>query len=100
MVHVAAFIISVNQVHRSCIHIQIVKLGDGIDDVKNYLLSQAKPGKWLYPGNVWTDQNAELVILNTVKAALLNQMPQEVPYKLEPVIEYFNVDENGKVLFL
>ncbi|CAG9863947.1 unnamed protein product [Phyllotreta striolata] len=72
--------------------------GDGMDDVRNYLVSKAKPGQWLFPEAVWTDQNTESVIINTVKAALLNFMPQEVPYKLQPIIEYLNVDEGGKIV--
>ncbi|KAG5890727.1 hypothetical protein JTB14_026033 [Gonioctena quinquepunctata] len=69
--------------------------GDGLEDVKKYLINNAKPGEWVFPEEVWTDQEAETIVKNTVKATLLNFIPQEIPYLLKPVIEYFNVDENG-----
>ncbi|KAJ8959738.1 hypothetical protein NQ314_006162 [Rhamnusium bicolor] len=71
--------------------------GDGLSDVKNYLIRNAKPGQWMFPHEVWTDQSAEMIITNSVQAKFLDFLPQEIPYQLKPVIEYFNVDENGVI---
>ncbi|CAH1997402.1 unnamed protein product [Acanthoscelides obtectus] len=71
--------------------------GDGLEDVRNYLISKAQPGEWLFPEQVWTDQSTETIITNTVKAKLLDFIPQEIPYNLKPCMEYFNVDETGEV---
>lgn len=67
-----------------------------MSDIKNYLVKQAKPGKWLFPEQVWTDQNAEQIITKAVQAKLLDFLPQEIPYHLKAVIEYFDMDEKGK----
>ncbi|CAH1154649.1 unnamed protein product [Phaedon cochleariae] len=71
--------------------------GDGLEDIKKYLLNSAKRGKWIFPEKTWTDQISETVILNTVKATLLNFLPQEIPYQLTPLIEYLNVDQNDVI---
>ncbi|XP_028145382.1 GTPase Era, mitochondrial isoform X1 [Diabrotica virgifera virgifera] len=72
--------------------------GDGLEEIREYLIYNAKPGEWMFPGDTWTDQKAESVVINTVKAVLLNHMPQEIPYKLQPKLEYFNSDEvTGKI---
>ncbi|VEN55914.1 unnamed protein product [Callosobruchus maculatus] len=71
--------------------------GDGLEDVRNYLLSKAQPGEWMFPEAVWTDQSAESIITNTVQAKLLDFIPQEIPYNLKSYMEYFNVDEAGKI---
>lgn len=70
-------------------------VGNGLDDIKQYLTNKAKPGKWLYPSHVWSDQSSETIVLNAVKATLLDFLPQEIPYELKPIMEYFN-EENGK----
>lgn len=71
--------------------------GDGLADVKNYLVKNAKPGKWLFPEQVWTDQSAESIISNSVHAKLLDFLPQEIPYSLKPELEYFDVSEEGVI---
>ncbi|CAH1997401.1 unnamed protein product [Acanthoscelides obtectus] len=74
--------------------------GDGLEDVRNYLISKAQPGEWLFPEQVWTDQSTETIITNTVKAKLLDFIPQEIPYNLKPCMEYFNVDETVSIAIL
>lgn len=69
--------------------------GDGMLEIKDYLLENAKPGKWMFPSNVWTDQSAEQIILNTVKAMLLQYLQQEIPYTLRPEMELFEINQEG-----
>lgn len=69
--------------------------GDGLDSVRNYLIDNSYPNKWLYPSEVWTDQSREAIILNTVMATFLDFLPQEIPYKLKPVIEMCEENVNG-----
>ncbi|XP_025837206.1 GTPase Era, mitochondrial [Agrilus planipennis] len=71
--------------------------GDGLEDVKNYLLCQAKPGNWLYSEEVWTDQLPEQIIQNTVKATFLDFLPQEIPYRLKPQIELLDFNKEGVI---
>lgn len=69
--------------------------GDGMSDIKEYLLKNAKFDKWMFPANTWTDQTTEQIILNSVKAILLQYLQQEIPYNLRPEMELFNVNEEG-----
>lgn len=73
----------------------LLYLGSGLSDVKNYLIKSAKPHNWLYPADTWTDQTPEKIIINTVKATLLDFLPQEIPYELKPEIELLEIDEDG-----
>jgi len=62
--------------------------GDGIEKIKKYLMKSAKPGKWAYSEEDWTDQTRETLIVETVRAKFLDFLHQEIPYKLVTEIEY------------
>lgn len=71
--------------------------GSGLDEVKNFLIRNAKPGEWLFPEEIWSDRTAEQIIVDSVKAKLLDFLPQEIPYQLKPEMEFFNIDgEKGR----
>lgn len=70
---------------------------NGLDDLRAYLVSQAKPRKWMFPDNVWSDQTPELIITNTVKAQLLNYLQQEIPYQCKVQMEFFDISETGSI---
>ncbi|XP_022916981.2 GTPase Era, mitochondrial [Onthophagus taurus] len=72
--------------------------GDGLVDIKNFLSLQAKPGKWLFPEEEFTDQPPETIIINTVKATLLNFLPQEMPYLLKVELEHFEMNPDGVII--
>lgn len=69
--------------------------GDGVDDIKNYLLERSRVAPWMYPAAHWTDQSPEDVIVKTVQATLLDFLPQEIPYRLRTVMEYMDITEEG-----
>ncbi|XP_039292056.1 GTPase Era, mitochondrial [Nilaparvata lugens] len=64
--------------------------GNGIGDIKEYLLRCAQPGEWIFPRNAFTDQSFVKIIEQTVQAALLDNLPHEVPYNLTSQMEYFD----------
>lgn len=70
-------------------------LDDGIQDVKDYLFKISKPGEWIYNKNARSDQSAETLIVNTVRATLLDFLPQEIPYRLKCELELYELSENG-----
>lgn len=51
----------------------------------------------MFPSHIWTDQSAEQMILNSVKAILLQYLQQEIPYNLKPQIELFEINEEGVI---
>ncbi|XP_030763186.1 GTPase Era, mitochondrial [Sitophilus oryzae] len=69
--------------------------GDGLAEVKKHLIANAKLGKWMFREEIWTDQSAENIIVTSVRAKLLDFLPQEIPYGLQTEIEYFDVNDEG-----
>jgi len=71
--------------------------GEGLEDVRNYLVDKAKPGNWLYPPNIWSDQRPEDLVLELVKGKFLDYLPQELGYELETEMELFEKNEKGVI---
>ncbi|CAH0564185.1 unnamed protein product [Brassicogethes aeneus] len=63
--------------------------GSGIPEVRDYLIKNAKPNKWMFPEETWTNETPENLVLKAVQATLLNFLPQEIPYTLKPELELF-----------
>ncbi|CAK9809503.1 GTPase Era, mitochondrial [Anthophora plagiata] len=57
--------------------------GSGVDDLRNYLLDSAKPKNWKYEENTYINQPIETIIEETVRAKLMDTLPQEIPYKIK-----------------
>jgi len=72
--------------------------GDGVNDLKEYLLKTAKPGVWDYPGNVKFDDDPRNVVINIVKSKFLDYLPHRIPYELMPEIQMWEVDEDWNSL--
>ena len=68
---------------------------DGIDDLKQYLLSAAKPGDWKFPAHVITTQNPESLVIMTVKEKLLDLLSNELPYVIRMRIASWCVMRTG-----
>ncbi|KAI9582852.1 GTPase Era, mitochondrial [Glossina fuscipes] len=71
-------------------------IGSGLNDVHNYLIASAKPRRWEYTAENFSDETPENLIVDSVKARLLDYLPQEIPYNLETFLEYYSV-ENGTI---
>ncbi|XP_076654076.1 GTPase Era, mitochondrial [Halictus rubicundus] len=71
--------------------------GDGVDDLRNYLLDCAKGRDWQYHGNLYTDQSLETIVTETIRAKLLDHLPDDIPYKIRVKIEHFDVADDGTV---
>ncbi|XP_018303138.1 GTPase Era, mitochondrial [Mycetomoellerius zeteki] len=63
---------------------------DGVNDLRTYLLDSAKPRAWEYEGHVYTDNTCQDIIWQTVRAKLLDILPNEVPYSLLVKLEHFD----------
>lgn len=60
----------------------------------------AKPGEWLFPQDVYTDQTYIKIIEETVQSKLLDNLPNEVPYNLSTQLEYYDEGCEGIILLL
>uniref|UniRef100_A0A1B0D336 GTPase Era, mitochondrial n=1 Tax=Phlebotomus papatasi TaxID=29031 RepID=A0A1B0D336_PHLPP len=64
--------------------------GNGLPEVVNFLQTKAKISNWEFNEGTHTDQSNETIIQETVRARLLDFLPQEIPYSLESELEYFS----------
>ncbi|CAH1401502.1 unnamed protein product [Nezara viridula] len=68
-------------------------LGKGMHDFKNYLLKKTYPGKWIFPPDIYTDQNPVKIIEEAVHSKLLEHLPEEIPYNVNVELEYLDMDK-------
>lgn len=64
--------------------------GDGVNDLRTYLLDSAKPRAWEYKEHVYSDNTCEDIIRLTVRAKLMDILPNEIPYRLQVKLEHFD----------
>lgn len=62
--------------------------------LQKFLLARANKRHWEYGADEYTDQPPEGLVVQSVRAQLLNFLPQEIPYLLKSEIEYYT-EENG-----
>ena len=67
--------------------------GDGVPDLKEYLLGSVRPGKWRYPEGLQYDGDTKQIVLNIIKSKFLDHLPNVIPYKLIPEIQMWEMDE-------
>ncbi|XP_012254706.1 GTPase Era, mitochondrial [Athalia rosae] len=73
-------------------------LGDGVQDLRHYLLDSAKPREWDYERDTLTDQKPEEMVLRIVRAGMLNTLPAEIPHNLDIKMEYYNVCDDRSIV--
>nr|XP_034182816.1 GTPase Era, mitochondrial [Osmia lignaria] len=71
--------------------------GDGIDDLRNYLLDSAKVQEWKYEKDCNTDQTVENIIQETVRAKLMDVLPAEMPFNIKLQMEHFDYTEDDGI---
>ncbi|XP_014285203.1 GTPase Era, mitochondrial [Halyomorpha halys] len=68
-------------------------LGKGVNTFKNYLLNKAYPGEWIFPADVYTDQDPVTIIEEAVHSKLLEHLPEEIPYNVHVQLEYLDMEK-------
>jgi len=54
-------------------------------------LDSAKPQDWQYEEHICSDHTYEEIIKQTIRAKLMDNLPNEIPYKLNVKLEHFDV---------
>ncbi|XP_037961633.2 GTPase Era, mitochondrial [Plutella xylostella] len=73
--------------------------GDGVAEIKEYLMNNAKPASLQYSPEDWTDQAPEKLIEEAVRAKFLDFLHQEIPYNLKIQLEYYEeVEEEDRII--
>eukprot|EP00057_Strongylocentrotus_purpuratus_P025724 XP_011680198.1 PREDICTED: GTPase Era, mitochondrial [Strongylocentrotus purpuratus] len=71
--------------------------GDGVNDLKEFLVTNAKPGDWEYHEDVVTNLTPEEIVRDAIREKLLETLPQEVPYNISQSTELWRTGENGEL---
>ncbi|XP_033099789.1 GTPase Era, mitochondrial-like [Anneissia japonica] len=74
------------------------KSGDGVQELKDFLMESAKPEEWEYHKIVVTDLSPMEILEEAVREQLLECLPQEIPYNITQQNEFWDYDENGTLV--
>lgn len=70
------------------------KSNDGVEDLKRYLFSRARPGNWIFTRNLLTDQMPQEIAEMCVREKMLENLENEVPYEIGLQTSYWEVDDD------
>jgi len=72
--------------------------GEGIDQLREHLVAAAMPGQWRFDPSLKTDSDPQTVMLGVVRSRLLANLPKNIPYKLEPIVNMWVFDDEWQQL--
>ena len=71
--------------------------GDGVADLKNYLLAQMPVGPWLFPEDQLTDMSERLMAAEMTREQIFRQLHDELPYAATVRPEIWEERPDGSV---
>jgi len=72
------------------------KKGDGVDDLKKFLVKNVKEGEWMYPEDQISDIPTRLFVAEITREKLMLKLGQELPYRTMVETESFEEKEPSK----
>lgn len=72
--------------------------GDGVEDLKQYLLSKMPQGPWLFPEDQLSDLPSRLLAAEVTREQLFLQLQQELPYAAAVVPEIWETKKDGSAV--
>jgi len=73
------------------------KTGDGVKDLRDYLLDATKPGFHRFDRSILLDLDPRKAVLNIVKSKLLEYLDHDLPYALKPQLEHWEYDKENEL---
>ena len=73
------------------------KTGEGVDKLKEFLLKQAKFGKWLFNEDEITDTPIKFLASEITREKLFLKLNQEIPYSVNVETEKWEEFQNGDI---
>ena len=70
------------------------KTNEGVDELKRYLFSRARPNEWIFTRNMMTDQMPQEMAEMCVREKMLENLPNEIPYELGLHTTHWELDDN------
>uniref|UniRef100_A0A0K2TDZ2 GTPase Era, mitochondrial n=1 Tax=Lepeophtheirus salmonis TaxID=72036 RepID=A0A0K2TDZ2_LEPSM len=66
--------------------------GTGVNKLRSYLLETSKPGPHLFPSEIKTDLDTRRFVKDIIKSKLLDFLPYDIPYLLDPIIDFWKLE--------
>ena len=73
------------------------KQNDGVNDLRNYLLTRAKKGEWQFPRSLVTDQMPSEIAEMCVREKMLEILPFELPYEIDLQTTTMDLDDEERL---
>ncbi|XP_071949930.1 GTPase Era, mitochondrial-like [Antedon mediterranea] len=74
------------------------KTGDGVQELKEFVIDKATPQEWEYHKKVVTDLSPLQILEDAIREQLLECLEQEIPYNIDQRNLYWDYDESGTLL--
>lgn len=73
------------------------KTGEGVDQLKQYLLNQAVEGEWIFKDDEITDAPLKFLASEITREKLFLKLKQELPYSIDVETENWQEFDNGDI---
>jgi GTP-binding protein Era len=77
-----------------------VVTGQGIEELKQHLMSSMPPGPFLYPEDDLTDVTARFIVEEFIREVVCQQLEDELPFGVAVKVEEYREQEKGKLFIL
>ena len=74
------------------------RTGDGIAELRHFLMQAAPPGQWQYPSRVVVARSPNELVVDVVREQLLELLPSEVPYEIGINIDFWDHESEPGLL--
>ena len=74
------------------------KHSQGLDGLKDRLISQLPPGEQMYPEDEYTDQSSSMIAAELIREKVMRQLGGELPYQIAVEIERYKTERG--ILFI
>lgn len=68
---------------------------DGVDDMRSYFIKTAKPNRWLYDQTTASNRSPKNLVIDVIKAKVLDNLDGEAPYTFDYFIEEWDTTSDG-----
>ncbi len=73
------------------------KTGDGVDDLRKWMVERAPPGAWLYEEDQVANLSMQFLACEITREGLFHRLHQELPYQLTVETEQWKENADGSV---
>ena len=65
--------------------------------IQDYFIKNAKESNWMFNEDFLTDCPPTELAMRVLKSKLLENLADELPYKITPVLDFWDTDDSGEL---